>query len=65
MTKKTKFKDLTKFRKLQSCAIVRDFVTLNSVSKDNLKEMFDWLFDEYSKLRMADLSELIEREEEL
>lgn len=40
------FLQLTQEEKLQSLNVVRSFKTLNGVSKDTLKVMFDWLFDE-------------------
>lgn len=40
------FLQLTQEEKLQSLNVVRSLKTLNGVSKDTLKVMFDWLFDE-------------------
>lgn len=40
------FLQLTQEEKLQSLNVVRSLGTLNGVSKDTLKVMFDWLFDE-------------------
>ena len=40
------FLQLTQEEKLQSMNVVRSLKTLNGVSKDTLKVMFDWLFDE-------------------
>lgn len=40
------FLQLTQEEKLQSLNVVRSLETLNGVSKDTLKVMFDWLFDE-------------------
>lgn len=40
------FQEMSYEDKLQALYTVRKFVTLNSVSKDTLKIMFDWLFDE-------------------
>lgn len=46
MFTKEDFDKLTHEKKLKAIWEIRSFVTLNSVSKDTLKYMFDWLVDE-------------------
>ncbi|WP_277630377.1 hypothetical protein [Atopococcus tabaci] len=39
------FGELNDEEKLKMCQVVREFPTMNSITKSTLKEMFDWLFD--------------------
>ena len=48
------FLQLTQEEKLQSLNVIRSLETLNGVSKDTLKVMFDWLFDETVSVEEAE-----------
>ncbi|WP_035052845.1 hypothetical protein [Carnobacterium pleistocenium] len=49
------FLEMNQEDKLQCLNTIRGFVTLNSISKDTLKVMFDWLFDETVTVEKAEV----------